>query len=32
LYLSLVQPHLRADVLIDNDDPENPILLRIPTD
>ncbi|MGZ8786103.1 MAG: uridine kinase, partial [Acidimicrobiia bacterium] len=32
LYLSLVQPHLRADVLIDNNDPENPILLRIPPD
>lgn len=32
LYLSLVQPHLRADILIDNNDPENPILLRIPTD
>ena len=32
LYLSLVQPDQRAEVLIDNNDPAAPILLRIPPD
>jgi uridine kinase len=31
LYLSLVCPDQRAEVLIDNNDPTAPILLRIPT-
>jgi uridine kinase len=31
LYLSLAKPDQRADVLIDNNDPTAPILLRIPS-